>query len=371
MAPLNPAEGAYFPALKIDDHHAVGRMLVSQFLSTVPDPRDADLHSERSDLQQIALIRAGVQRPFESAKKANIPKYRDYIIDKAHGKPGITPPIILYSPTPLPCEFSPEGPGHMLLPYGVPITILDGETQAAARFDGRSDPETLKGYVAVEVVHGVTAEVAGQLYHDLNVLGVRPSPSLAMSRDLRDAMTNVTRRVADLPMFRGRVDLTARQLKKKSANIVTLTALRGAIVCFAEGIGGVRFGVKPVAIAPSRLPALETGAVAWFGALSERIGAVLEGDRDKLVTGGPAIFAALGALGHGIETIPESERQGAIQTRLAKLDGVKWQRSDWVGIAGKETPKGNITLGGSKEVAYAVYAAFNDPSSPGYKQVRS
>jgi len=339
-------------------------------LANIPDPRLPDVHSEDPDLQQIALIRAQVQRPFESAKKANVPKYRDYIIDTAHGKPGITPAIMLYSPQQLPCEFSPEGVGHVLLPYGQPISILDGETQTAARFEGKNDPEALKGYIAVEVVHGISPETAGQLYHDLNVLGVRPSPALAMSRDLRDVMTGITRKVAELPIFRGRVDLMARQLKRKSANIVTLTALRGAVVCFAEGIGGVRFGVKPVAVAPARVPALESGALAWFSGLSDKVGAVLEGDRDKLVTGGPAVFAALGALGHGIETTPEAERSAAIAARLAKFEGVKWERSAWVGIAGKMTPKGKITLGGSKEVAYAVYAALNDPNSPGWAQVR-
>ena len=81
-----------------------------------------------------------------------------------------------------------------------------------------------------------------------------------------------------------------------------------------------------------------------FRELAERTRAVLEGDRDKLITGGPAIFAALGALGHGIETTSASERAAVTATRLAKLEGVKWERSVWVGIAGKMTPKGKITL---------------------------
>lgn len=46
-------------------------------------------------------------------------------------------------------------------------------------------------------------------------------------------------------------------------------------MCFAAGIGGVRFGVKPVAVAPRRVPALESGALAWFPGLSQKIGAVL------------------------------------------------------------------------------------------------
>jgi len=117
------------------------------------------------------------------------------------------------------------------------------------------------------------------------------------------------------------------------------------------------------------VPALESGALAWFEALTEKIGPVLEGNRDQLVTGGPATSAALGALGHDVEATPEPERPALIKARLAKLDGVEWERSALVGIAGKTHP-GRINLAGSKEVAYAVYAALNDPTSPGYNQVR-
>jgi DNA sulfur modification protein DndB len=367
---LNPADGVMFPALEIDEHRSSGRMSKRQFFASVPDPRLADVHSEDQALQEIALVRAQVQRPFENAKKANVLSYRNYITDMTNGKPGITPAIILYSPTTLPHEFDEYGVGRILLPYGQPICILDGETQTAARFDAKSDPATQNGFLAIEVVHGVSVEIAAQMYHDLNVLGVRPSPALAMSRDQRDTMTAITRQVAALPIFHGRVDFTSRQLKRKSANIITLTALRGAVVCFGEGIGGVRFGVKPVAVATARIAPLESGALLWFKALADKIGPVLEGDRDKLITGGPAIFAALGALGFGIEKTAEADRPAAIATRLAKLDGVKWDRASWVGIAGKQTPKGKITLGGSKEVAYAVYAALSDPNSPAYPLVR-
>jgi hypothetical protein len=98
---------------------------------------------------------------------------------------------------------------------------------------------------------------------------------------------------------------------------------------------------------------------------------VLEGGRDQLVTGGPAVFAARGALGHDVESTPEAERPALIAARLAKLDNVRWEGTAWVGIAGKPTPTGRINLAGSKEVACAVYAALNDPASPAYSRVRT
>lgn len=57
---------------------------------------------------------------------------------------------------------------------------------------------------------------------------------------------------------------------------------------------------------------------------------------------------------------------------LEKLREVKWDKGQrWDGIAGKFTPKGRFSLGGSKETVYAVYAALTDASTEGYARVRS
>jgi hypothetical protein len=46
-------------------------------------------------------------------------------------------------------------------------------------------------------------------------------------------------------------------------------------------------------------------------------------------------------------------------------------RSPWDGIAGKFTPSGSFSIGGPKEVGYAVAEALEDPESDGGKQIRS
>ncbi len=66
--------------------------------------------------------------------------------------------------------------------------------------------------------------------------------------------------------------------------------------------------------------------------------------------------------------MPEVRRQEL----LGKLCSVKWDKDQqWEGIAGKFTPKGRFSLGGSKETAYAVYAALTDPPTEGYARARS
>ena len=51
---------------------------------------------------------------------------------------------------------------------------------------------------------------------------------------------------------------------------------------------------------------------------------------------------------------------------------MNWDKGQhWEGIAGKFTPKGEFSMGGPKETAYAIYAALSDPQSPAYNRIRS
>jgi DNA sulfur modification protein DndB len=43
----------------------------------------------------------------------------------------------------------------------------------------------------------------------------------------------------------------------------------------------------------------------------------------------------------------------------------------WENIAGKFTPKGTFSIGGTKETAYAVFAALTDENAKSYAQVRA
>ncbi len=84
-------------------------------------------------------------------------------------------------------------------------------------------------------------------------------------------------------------------------------------------------------------------------------------------------MAALGAIGHPLTHITDSKNR-ALKTRelIHMLSGINWTRGKtWEGIAGKFTPRGAFSLGGSKETAYAVYAAMTDKTSPGYARVRA
>jgi DNA sulfur modification protein DndB len=96
-------------------------------------------------------------------------------------------------------------------------------------------------------------------------------------------------------------------------------------------------------------------------------------DRESKLASAPTVLAAIGAMGHELVNIDEpAMRVAKTAVLVGKLKTVDWRRGKhWEGIAGKFTPKGTFSVGGSKETAYAVYEALNDETSPGYLTVRT
>jgi DGQHR domain-containing protein len=373
---LQATNGHIIAGTKIDEHRFVGRVKAAQLFQLAPDPRDAENKKKADaskDLQDIQDVRQDVQRLFEGAKKKNVPAYADYIVDLHSGGDGITPPITLYSETPLDVEEQEDGCCFIQIPWDEKLIAIDGETQLAARHEAANiEPETKKEFVAIYLCHGKDREWARQSFHDLNALGVKPNAALSIGMDARDPITKVCREVErKVPFFAGRVNKVRRQLRSTDADIVTITALRGACVTMAKGINGVQFGARPVPIDEHDLPAVEAAAIDWFTAVAEAIGPAME-DREAKLAGAPAILAAIGAMGNPLVKIADSSVRSAEARRLAKaLQSVDWTRSaQWTGIAGKLNPKGVLSVGGAKENAYATFGALADVTSPAYQVIR-
>src|SRR5262249_17182169 len=153
-------------------------------------------------------------------------------------------------------------------------------------------------------------------------------------------------------------------------DVVTITTLRGACVTLAKGINGVQYGARPVPI-DELLGMIEAAAVEWFRVVTDAFGPAIE-NRLQTLASSPTAMAAIGAVGHPLIHISDpQDRQLKARELVKSLSNVNWARDKtWEGIAGKFTPKGAFSLGGSKETAYAVYAALTDPNSPAYARVR-
>jgi len=317
-------------------------------------------------------IREEVQRLFEGAKKKNVPAYAEYVVALAEGEDGITPPITLYSSELLKVDQKEDGTAFIQVPWDERLTAIDGETQLAARHEAaNTNLETKKVFIPVYLAHGKDQTWARQCFHDLNTLGVKPSAALSLGMDARDPITKVCRAVEnEVPFLKGRVNKVRRQLRSSDPEITTIAALRGACVTLAKGINGVQFGARPAQVDESQLPKIKATAVEWFKAITSTFGPILE-DRENNLLSAPAVWAAIGAVGHELSLIDGRTQVDRCRELLASLQKVNWTRGKaWEGIAGKFTPKGAFSLGEPKETAYAIYAALTNPDSEGYTRIR-
>lgn len=377
LAELNPTEGHILGGVELDPHRILARVRIPQLRQIAPDPRDSEDKKKLASLksaQELREIREDVQRLFEGAKAKNVRPYADYIVELYGGQDGITPPIILYSEQPLQVATDDKwGFGAVLVPWGAQLVAIDGETQLAARYEAANkDPQTEDSYLAVYICHGFTKNWARQAFHDLNVLGVRPNAAVSIGMDARDPLTGIARQVEKrVPFFKDRVNKVRRQLRGSDTDVVTIASLRGACITFAEGIGGVRYGARPVALPDDRQPVVLERATEWFEAVTEAIGPAME-DRENKLASAPSVLAAIGAAGHELLHADDPHQRAKMRDELIeRLREVDWRRGkQWEGIAGKFTPKGAFSIGGSKETAYAIYGALTDDTSPAYAQVR-
>ena len=163
-----------------------------------------------------------------------------------------------------------------------------------------------------------------------------------------------------------------RQLGTHDKDVVTITSLRGACITLAVGIGGVKYGARPVPLSEDLVQRVLPAVIEWFKAVVDAIGPAME-DRESKLASAPTVLAAIGAMGHELVNIDDPTLRDAKTTALIrKLRAVDWRRGrHWEGIAGKFTPKGTFSVGGSKETAYAVYEALNDETSGGYVSIRT
>lgn len=377
LTELNPTEGHILGGVELDDRRFLARVRIPQLRQIAPDPRDSEDKRKLASLkqmQELREIRDDVQRLFEGQKAKNVEPYADYIVEVHHGQDGITPPIILYSEQPLQVAVDDKfGFGSVLVPWGAQLVAIDGETQLAARYEASNiDPETENGFVAVYICHGFTKNWARQAFHDLNVLGVRPNAAVSIGMDARDPLTAIARQVEkSVPFFRDRVNKVRRQLRGADTDVVTIASLRGACITFAEGIGGVRYGSRPVMLPEEKQPAVLERTTEWFQAVTEAIGPAME-DRENKLASAPSVLAAIGAMGHELLHTHDPNERAVIRAELIeRLRQVDWRRGKhWEGIAGKFTPKGAFSIGGSKETAYAIYGALTDDTSIAFAQVR-
>ena len=374
--------GSVVTGLKVDDHRFVVVMKFSRLERLVSNPMVATnpkFRESSPQLAEYAALHDEIQRAFDTGRKRNVDSYAEYIVGLSTGSFGDTPTIDFFTPRALPVrEHGAKEKAELLWPYDLTVVPYDGETQLAARFAAaKSNPATRDQMVVVTITHGKPVAHGKQCFHDRNALQRRASASLALKMNTRDPLLNVVRELeAKVEGLKGTVEWEGRQVKP--GRVATASGIRTAVACLAHGISGVQ-SLKEEELPEGYDEAKFTKvAVNWFSKILPSLLPYMA-DRERYVTSSPAVWAALGALGHPIveaaakaahhDTEPMIE--AAIAGLAAKLVGIRWEKSTpWIGLAVKATGTGYSFAGGAKDSGSACFKALSDPSDAGYARIR-
>lgn len=391
LAAIDYQRVAPITVLEVDDSAFLTTLTVEHLARRVLNPEAAENpRAVDSDVRfaEYRDIRAQVQRLIEGKKKKNIPIYASYLRDVMLGKiDGVHPPIELYTPIGIETQDGPLGASLALLPHSMFFVAIDGETQTAGwqRVLAELQQHGLaEAKVPVVIHHGKPIDWARQAFHDLNVLGVRPNTAVGISMDSRDFATQVTRRLTAVSeLLADRVEQRRRQLRRRDPALVTVSALRQAVVVTMIGSRGLEIGARAM---PAFDDEVDTEQLAdatvevWTTLLDELEDAFVHenGERrvDSMVSA-PSVMVGIAFLAHRV-----IEGDMSIDQLLELLSDVVWDRTldadtnpnvvvyPWLDVGGKLSTRGNFSVGGPKEYAHSIASALENPHSKRGRQIR-
>jgi DNA sulfur modification protein DndB len=251
-------------------------------------------------------------------------------------------------------EFEPaatSGPlrtlGSLRVSMSATILINDGQHRRAAIEEAiKTDPLLGDETISVVVFVDKGLRRAQQMFADLNIHAVRPTKSIKLLYNHRDALAGLTREVVDaIPLFRDFTDLENTSISNRSLKLFTLSAIHQAT---AELIGKPQSGevtTKDRELAIKFWREVIRYMPDWQR-VAERQVAAAELRRDYIHAHGIAVQAIARA---GAQLIASNSKDWP--KKLAKLRQVDWSRSNraqWDGralVAGKvNKSRNNVVL---------------------------
>lgn len=237
--------------------------------------------------------------------------------------------------------------GKLRIAMSATILINDGQHRRAAIEEAIRERALLGDEtISVVVFADRGLKRSQQMFADLNIHAVRPTKSIKLLYNHRDALAGLSRDVVKaIPLFRDFTDLEKTSISNRSLKLFTLSSIHQAT---AELIGKSRGGTVE--------PADRELAIAFWTEVIQnmpdwqRVGtrevAAAELRRDYIHAHGVALQAIATAGAQLIKSRPKDWAK-----RLAKLRQIDWSRANrtlWDGralVAGKiNKSKNNVTL---------------------------
>lgn len=391
---LSFRDGYPVPCLVQDDNTVVVTIPVRQLVDMVLDPVLAErMHATKHDTRyrEYQGLREVVQRPVTGAKAKNVQSFAKYIAGAEKGKHyGWFPAIMAFSERPLRVVLGWEGQHIVIVPFGHSLVCVDGETQRIAWQRALDqDPAIADHMVTVIIRHGEPVASARQGFVTLNTKEIKPNASVVIAKNTLDPATNIARALAETsPVLKGRVDFKSRSLAKTNKHVMTISALRTAMLTTLLGSKGLTVGTRPLEDLPEGTDfalAQERALTVWTSILNLMEASLEPEARQETVAAYPTILAGIGMLAHRtmptpLRSVPELWTPEAVVTLLRN---VVWERKiempdgayfPWQTVAGKisgKDPQNQVfSISGPKEAGYRVADALLNPDSEPGRRIR-
>ncbi len=225
-----------------------------------------------------------------------------------------------------------ERMGLLRVPMTARFVINDGQhRRAAIDLALRERPELADESIAVVFFLDAGLERSQQMFADLNRYAVRPSPSIGVLYDHRDALAELVRLVVlKSPVFRDLVEMERSTLAVRSRKLFTLSAIYSATSALLAN--DETDTDEREALARAYWEAVPDVIPDWHAVRARKLSAG-EVRRDFIHSHGIAL-QALGRAGSAL--LADGATPKTFAKRLAPLEAIDWSRSNanlWEGRA--------------------------------------
>jgi DNA sulfur modification protein DndB len=257
--------------------------------------------------------------------------------------------------------------GQLRIDMGATILINDGQHRRAAIEDAiRERPMMGDETISVVVFADRGLKRSQQMFADLNIHAVRPTKSIKLLYDHRNAIAGLSREVIKaVPLLREFTDYENTSISNRSIKLFTLSSLHQATAELIEKTKTGTITSEDKGLAIEFWNAVIAQMPDWQRVGTREISA-FELRRDYIHAHGVAVHAIAVA---GLQLIKKYPKDW--QKRLSKLRTIDWSRANrklWDNralVAGKVSKsKNNVTL-----VTNVVVQAFGLPLLPDAKYV--
>lgn len=229
--------------------------------------------------------------------------------------------------------------GRLVIPMTARFIINDGQHRRAAIEEALKErPELERETISVVLFVDAGLKRSQQMFADLNRHAIRPTQSIGILYDHRDALSQLACKLAeDVPTFRGLTELEKTTISNRSRKLFTLSSIYLATRRFLRKTAKAIPTVDEVALAREFWTEVGKNMPDWQAVAARKV-ATGELRRDYVHAHGLALQALASAGADLIASDPSRWK-----ARLRSLRRLDWQRSNTALWEGKATVHGRVT----------------------------